>query len=190
MTCIDMIPNERYGKLIAIESLGVMPYKNTRKLTICRWLCDCGNERELPLTWVRSGKFKSCGCNQHMTTHGKTHSPEHVAWGNMKARCFNENYTQYKDYGGRGIRVCDRWLRFENFYEDMGDKPDTTYQLDRIDPDGDYCLENCRWASRRTQVVNKRHNSQIQGIIREKNDEIERLKYLLTLNNISFEVGN
>ena len=91
-------------------------------------------------------------------THGMSRTPEYKAWFNMKDRCFNPNTKGYPNWGGRGITVCDRWLDFENFLADMGTKPSPKHSLDRIDNDGDYCPDNCRWSTKAEQENNKRTN--------------------------------
>ena len=91
--------------------------------------------------------------------HGMTKTPEYDAWKHMKDRCFNPNYQHYSHYGGRGIGVCDRWKNsFENFLADMGTKPSPKHSLDRIDNDGDYCPENCKWSTKKEQQNNQRNN--------------------------------
>ena len=92
------------------------------------------------------------------TTHGMSKTPEYKAWYDMKDRCFNLNRKYYSHYGGRGIKVCDRWLNFENFLADMGSRPTAKYSLDRIDNDGDYQKDNCKWSTRVEQENNKRSN--------------------------------
>lgn len=90
----------------------------------------------------------------------KAHPREYWIWCGMKERCYNENYSRYKDYGGRGIKMCDRWLGangFMNFFKDMGGKPGKGYSLDRINNDGDYCPENCKWSTQHEQAANKRN---------------------------------
>lgn len=95
-----------------------------------------------------------------MPRPGKNHNlrgtPEYNSWMNAKARCHNENHPRYKDWGGKGIKVCDEWLYdFERFYRDMGPRPDPSYSLDRKDGTKGYCKENCRWASKKEQSVNR-----------------------------------
>ena len=95
-----------------------------------------------------------------MKSHLMSYTPEYQAWENMYTRCTNPKHASYKNYGGRGIKICDRWRNsFENFYEDMGKKPSNRYSLDRIDNDGDYEPGNCRWATFKTQIDNRRELS-------------------------------
>ena len=91
-------------------------------------------------------------------SHGMTGTPEYRAWLHMKDRCFNPNNKQYLDWGGRGITVCDRWLNFKNFLADMGLKPTSKHSIDRIDNDGNYSVENCKWSTNTEQHNNTRAN--------------------------------
>lgn len=99
---------------------------------------------------LETGKFE--------IKHGRSRDDIYHIWQNMKARCVNPNHQSFKDYGGRGIKVCDEWLKFENFLSDMGERPSKTHSLDRINNNGNYEANNCRWATRRQQCTNTRYN--------------------------------
>lgn len=106
---------------------------------------------------LRTKKTKSCGCSSWKNpryTHGRSMDAIYCAYKGMKARCSNPKHQDYKYYGGKGIKVCKRWMKFENFLLDMGERP-TGKTLDRIDSNSDYCAENCRWATPKEQVKNR-----------------------------------
>ena len=92
------------------------------------------------------------------TTHGMSETPEYYAWKEMKQRCFNPNHKAYSNYGDRGITVCDRWLDSDNYLTDMGSRPTAKHSIDRIDNNGNYCAENCKWSTKAEQENNKRTN--------------------------------
>lgn len=97
-----------------------------------------------------------------MKKHGKTFTTEYVSWNSMKDRCYNENHMAYKNYGGRGIFVCDRWINsFENFLNDMGKKPNGNYSIHRINNDNGYCPKNCKWATHKEQQGNTKKSHMI-----------------------------
>lgn len=146
---------QRFGELTVVEYMG---HKNGAAQWRC--LCDCGTECIRSGGCLRQGSSLSCGCRvrRAVTTHGKTSTKAHRAWLGAKARCCRVTSTNYSDYGGRGIKVCRRWLNsFENFYADMGDPPSPSHTLERKDNNGNYEPKNCIWADRLTQRLNNRN---------------------------------
>jgi len=143
---------QRFGALIVISE---SPPVRKKTFWLCR--CDCGNEKPMRADGLTSGRYKSCGCDggRFKSTHGMYNTPEYRSWVAMKTRCTNPNGDDFHLYGGRGISVCERWLNsFENFYADMGSRPEGT-TLDRKDPDGNYEPGNCRWATLAEQNSNR-----------------------------------
>jgi hypothetical protein len=121
--------------------------------------CHCGKKTIVRKQQVKSGRVKSCGClhKQKISSHGMSNTKVYKTWQSMKQRCFNPKNIQYYDYGGRGITVCERWMDFQNFFEDMGHTP-RGCSLDRIDNNLGYDPKNCKWSTRQDQERNKRNN--------------------------------
>lgn len=137
--------------------------KYGQKYFFCK--CKCEKIKEVRLCELKSGKTKSCSScsnSKNATKHGLSSSKEFLVWVAIKARCLNLKNDNYSRYGGRGIKVCDRWLEsFTNFYEDMGPKPFEQAQIDRIDVEGNYEPSNCRWVTPKQNANNRRNNKKV-----------------------------
>jgi len=151
------LTGQRFGHLVAQWPIG---RRCKRIVWLC--LCDCGKTSVVFALNLRRMTSASCGCQSsratlgaRLTTHGQTYTPTYKSWKCMLYRCANPNHEHWEYYGGRGIRVCERWLKFANFFADMGARP-MGRSLDRINNDGNYEPGNCRWSTRSEQRLNCR----------------------------------
>lgn len=154
-----MQAGDKYGEWTVLE----FSHKTSKGGDL--WLCKCKCEVVKPVRMhsLLNGRSKSCkSCaNKAKTcniTHGLTNSPTYSSWKGMKERCTNENNKKYDYYGGRGVTLCERWHSFNNFLEDMGEKPEKNWHIDRIDVNGNYEPGNCRWITLAENNRNKRTN--------------------------------
>jgi hypothetical protein len=156
------IVGKRFGRLVVLRAARRM--KSGKVLWYCE--CNCGGSTITMTSNLTSGHTQSCGCfmreqtSRARKTHGASGSVEHRTWKHIKMRCYNPKDISYKNYGGRGIIMCERWRHSaENFIADMGPKPSPKHSIDRINNDGNYEPSNCRWATRKQQNNNKRQKT-------------------------------
>lgn len=164
---MNSLYGKKFGRLVALKPNG----RSKNRFIIWRCLCSCGQKVNVISSNLRNGNTKSCGCVQKekakkrlfrkpglTRTHGMSGSTTYKTWVSMMQRCGNSNSIEFKNYGARGITVCKRWNKFQNFLQDMGAKPSGLHQLDRINNSMGYSLSNCRWATPIENSNNKRNN--------------------------------
>lgn len=152
---------QRYGRLLVLERSPNKSKKDTNARWLCR--CDCGMAIIAYGQDLGRGRTKSCGClnAENRYQHGMAYEPVYAVWQAMLQRCTNPKSQSYANYGARGIYVCEEWKKFQNFFADMGCPP-KDYSLDRINVNGSYTKENCRWAAIKTQNNNTRRNRVVE----------------------------
>jgi len=186
------LTGQKFGRLTVVERV------DNANDGHARWLCqcDCGKRVIIPGYCLTNHNTKSCGCLHREITRqinyshghsGDDKSKTYATWKSMNRRCNNKNQKCYKNYGGRGIKVCEKWKKFEGFLQDMGERPPGK-TLDRVNNDGNYCKENCRWATIKEQNRNSRNNRLItvDGITKclIEHCEDRKLNYQLIYNRL------
>ncbi len=160
------LTGQKFGRLTVIKRV-----ENTDDGRI-KWLClcECGKKIIVQAGSLKGGNTKSCGCfhkeqaknanYKHGHSSNGIISHTYITWIQIIQRCTNPKRIDYKNYGGRGIKICEAWMKFEGFLQDMGERPSNT-SIDRVNNNGNYCKENCKWSTRKEQQRNKRDNKSI-----------------------------
>lgn len=193
---------EQIGECIYLEDIPSSEAGKDPKRRYAKFQCECGAEFISQIESVKRRKTKSCGCLNTKTrvlsgkkkkTHGMTGTPEYYCWQGMKDRCYNKSSPSYDNYGARGITVCDRWINsFENFYNDIGKYYVEGLELDRIDVNGNYFPENCKWSTEQEQSWNQRvyknNSTGCAGVTRASRNK-NKFEVRISKDNIEHQIG-
>jgi hypothetical protein len=178
MRKLEVKLGDRFGRLTIINEMRILIEPSGIRRRRFKLQCDCGKVCEARLLSLTSGNTRSCGCllveirRVASRTHGHARTPIYVIWIDMIQRCENPSRKSYRHYGGRGIKVCERWHTFENFLADMGERPSPQHQLNRLNNEGDYEPGNVEWtddlkAQKRNQRRRSNYASRYYGVGRE-----------------------
>ena len=191
MNKVKDLVGKRFGRLMVTERDNGRDRKSSQAVWMC--LCDCGARTSVIAGNLKNGSVKSCGClrRDNTTTHGNSKKPEYRLWRAMLYRCNNPKAAPYKDYGGRGVKVCGRWASYENFIIDMGERQTPGLSLDRIDNDKGYSPKNCQWVTQTQQTRNQRvfrkNKTGMAGILWRERDQ--RYQATITHNGANIYLG-
>ena len=156
--------DDKFGRLLVISDDWMPDGASNSGMIRCRVRCECGAEKDVYRIHLRNGRTRSCGClnsdqsRKRLTKHGGVGTPTYGCWSAMIARCKYQSIPQYKNYGGRGIAVCEEWQEYSGFLRDMGYRPSQRHSIERIDNTKGYCPDNCCWATPTEQTRNTRQN--------------------------------
>lgn len=169
MRYCDDVSGKKYGRLTAIRKAGIKEYKSGKKRVVWECKCECGNTIFTTAYLLEKGKTRSCGCyhkeiaSKVHKKHGESNSPLYCVWKQLRYRCERQSHKQYKNYGGRGIKVCESWSNSFASFRDwaMSNGYRRGLSIDRIDVDGNYEPSNCRWITMKDQQNNRRNNHRV-----------------------------